>query len=105
MTEEEAKEQGYEVQVGKVPFRSVGKALVYGEVDGFIKIVSDQKTNDLLGVHIIGPHATDLISEAGLAKVLDATPWEISRVIHPHPTLSEIYGEGALAVDGKAIHA
>ncbi len=105
LTEEEAKEQGYEVQVGKVPFRSVGKALVYGEVDGFIKIVSDQKTNDLLGVHIIGPHATDLISEAGLAKVLDATPWEISRVIHPHPTLSEIYGEGALAVDGKAIHA
>lgn len=105
LTEEEAKQQGMDVQVGKVPFRSVGKALVYGEVDGFIKIISDKKTKDLIGVHIIGPHATDLISEAGLAKVLDATPWEISRVIHPHPTLSEIYGEGALAVDGKAIHA
>jgi dihydrolipoamide dehydrogenase len=58
----------------------------------------------LLGVHIIGPHATDMISEAGLAKVLDATAWEISQVIHPHPTLSEAYLEAALAVDGKAIH-
>jgi dihydrolipoamide dehydrogenase len=104
LTESEAKEKGFDVKVGKFPVRALGKALVFGEIDGFIKIVSDAKTDDLLGVHIIGPHATDLISEAGLAKVLDATAWEISQYIHPHPTLSEMYGEAALQVDGKAIH-
>ncbi|WP_124727230.1 dihydrolipoyl dehydrogenase [Staphylospora marina] len=105
LTEAEAKEQGYEVKVGKFPFRGVGKALVFGEVDGFIKIISDKKTDDLLGVHIIGPHATDMISEAGLAKVLDATAWEIAHTIHPHPTLSEAFMEAAHAVDGKPIHS
>lgn len=104
LTETEAVARGYEVKVGKFPFRGVGKALVYGEVDGFIKIISDGKTDDLLGVHIIGPHATDLISEAGLAKVLDATAWEITQMIHPHPTLSEAYLEAALMMDGQAIH-
>ncbi|SFS92639.1 dihydrolipoyl dehydrogenase [Marininema halotolerans] len=104
LSEAEAKEKGHTVQVGKFPIRGAGKSLVFGESDGFIKLVMDQETEDLLGVHIIGPHATELIAEAGLAKVLDATPWEISQVIHPHPTLSEIYGEGALAVLGKQIH-
>lgn len=103
-TEEEAKENGINVKVGKFSFRSNGKALVFGEPDGFVKIVANRDTNDLLGVHIIGPHATDLISEAGLAKVLDATPWEIGQTIHPHPTLSEAFAEAALAVDGNAIH-
>ena len=69
-----------------------------------MKIIADADTNDFLGVHMIGPHVTDMISEAGLAKVLDATPWEIAHTIHPHPTLSEAMGEAALAVDGKAIH-
>ncbi|WP_092035862.1 dihydrolipoyl dehydrogenase [Planifilum fulgidum] len=105
LTEEEAKRQGYSVKIGKFPFRATGKSLVFGETDGFIKIIADKKTEDLLGVHIIGPHATDLISEAGLAKLLDATPWEISHTIHPHPTLSEVFGEAALAVEGEAIHA
>jgi dihydrolipoamide dehydrogenase len=104
LTEAEAKAKGHEVKVGKFPFRAIGKALVLGEVDGFIKIISDKKTDDLLGVHMIGPHATDMISEAGLAKVLDATAWEISHAIHPHPTLSEVFGEASLAVDGKTIH-
>ncbi|TCP70701.1 dihydrolipoyl dehydrogenase [Baia soyae] len=104
LTEQEAKDRGHEVKVGKFPFRGVGKSLVFGETDGFIKMISDAKTDDLLGVHIIGAHATDLIGEAGLAKVLDATAWEIARAIHPHPTLSEVFGEVALAVDGKAIH-
>ncbi|MBA4542950.1 dihydrolipoyl dehydrogenase [Thermoactinomyces daqus] len=104
LTEAQAKEKGYELKVGKFPFRAIGKSLVQGEVDGFIKIISDRETDDLLGVHIIGPHATELISEAGLAKVLDATAWEISHAIHAHPTLSEVYGEAALAVDGKPIH-
>jgi dihydrolipoamide dehydrogenase len=104
-SEEEAKEKGYDVKVGKFPFRGVGKSLVFGESDGFIKLVADKKTEDILGVHIIGPHATDLISEAGLAKVLDATPWEITQVIHPHPTLSEAYGEVSMAFEGLPIHS
>ncbi|MGB3101816.1 MAG: dihydrolipoyl dehydrogenase, partial [Psychrobacillus psychrotolerans] len=104
ITEQQAKEQGFDVKVGKFSFKAIGKALVYGESDGFVKIVADKATNDILGVHMIGPHVTDLISEAGLAMVLDATPWEIAHTIHPHPTLSEVMGEAALAVDGKAIH-
>ncbi|OLS40128.1 dihydrolipoyl dehydrogenase [Bacillus sp. MRMR6] len=105
ITEEQAKEKGHKVKVGKFSFRAIGKALVYGESDGFVKIVADKETNDILGVHMIGPHVTDMISEAGLAMVLDATPWEIGHTIHPHPTLSEAIGEAALAVDGKAIHS
>jgi dihydrolipoamide dehydrogenase len=105
LTEEEAKEKGYSVKTGKFMFKAIGKALVYGETDGFVKLIADSDTDDLLGVHMIGPHVTDMISEAGLAKVLDATPWEIAHTIHPHPTLSEAIGEAALAVDGKAIHS
>jgi dihydrolipoamide dehydrogenase len=104
-TEAEAKEKGYNVKTGKFSFRAIGKALVYGESDGFVKLVVDEDTDDLLGVHMIGPHVTDMISEAGLARVLDATPWEIGKTIHPHPTLSEAIGEAALAVQGKAIHS
>jgi len=104
LTEDEAKEKGHNVKTGKFSFRAIGKALVFGESDGFVKIVADKDTNDILGVHMIGPHVTDMISEAGLARVLDATPWEVAHTIHPHPTLSEAIGEAALAVDGKAIH-
>lgn len=104
LTEEQAKEQGYDVKTGKFSFKAIGKALVFGDTDGFVKIVADKQTDDLLGVHMLGPHVTDMISEAGLAKVLDATPWEIAHSIHPHPTLSEVMGEAALAVDGKQIH-
>ncbi|GIO21855.1 dihydrolipoyl dehydrogenase [Oceanobacillus sp. J11TS1] len=104
LTEKQANEEGYELKVGKFPFKAVGKALVYGEAEGFVKIITDKKTQDLLGVHMIGPHVTDMISEAGLAKVLDATAWEISQTIHPHPSLSEVIGEAALAVDGIQIH-
>lgn len=103
-TEEEAKANGHQVKIGKFQFRAIGKALVYGEPNGFVKIIADSETDDLLGVHMIGPHVTDMITEAGLAKVLDATPWEMAHTIHPHPTLSEAIGEAALAVDGKAIH-
>lgn len=105
LTEKEAKEQGYTLKTGKFSFKPLGKALVHGENDGFVKLVVDAATNDLLGVHMIGPHVTDMISEAGLARVLDATPWEIGHTIHPHPTLSEAIMEAALAVDGLAIHS
>ncbi len=104
LTEEQANNLGHTIKVGKFPFKAIGKALVYGEMEGFVKIIADQDTNDLLGVHMIGPHVTDLISEAALAMLLDATPWEIGETIHPHPSLSEVIGEAALAVDGKAIH-
>ena len=96
-TEEEAIQKGYKVKIGKFSFKAIGKALVFGESDGFVKMIVDEETDDLLGVHMIGPHVTDLISEAGLARVLDATPWEIAHTIHPHPSLSEAIGEAALA--------
>lgn len=105
LTEEQAKEQGYDVKIGKFSFKAIGKALIYGDSDGFVKFVADKKTEDLLGVHMIGPHVTDMISEAALARVLDATAWEVAESVHPHPTLAEIMGEAALAVDGKAIHS
>lgn len=104
MTEAEAKDQGFDVKVGKFPFQANGKALVYGDTAGFVKLISNQANDDLLGVHMVGPHVTDMISEAGLAKLLDATPWEISESVHPHPTLSEAIGEAALAIKGLQIH-
>ncbi|WP_432358686.1 dihydrolipoyl dehydrogenase [Sporosarcina sp. UB5] len=104
LTESQAKEQGFDVKIGKFPFAAIGKALVNGNTDGFVKIIADKKSDDILGVHMIGGHVTDLISEAGLAMVLDATPWEVGSTIHPHPSLSEVIGEASLAVDGVAIH-
>ncbi|HET7627484.1 MAG TPA: dihydrolipoyl dehydrogenase [Bacillales bacterium] len=104
LTEKQALDQGYDVKIGKFPFAAIGKALIYGESDGFVKLVSNKKNDDLLGVHMVGPHVTDMISEAALARVLDAASWEVAETIHPHPSLAEIIGEAALAVDGKAIH-
>lgn len=103
-TEEEAKKSGFKTKVAKFPFKAIGKALIFGNSEGFVKLVVDEETEDLLGVHMIGPHVTDLISEGALARVLDATPWEIAQTIHPHPSLSEIFGEVALGVNGKALH-
>ncbi|MEK4511652.1 dihydrolipoyl dehydrogenase [Paenibacillus anaericanus] len=103
ITEKEAREQGREIKVGKVPFSAIGKALILGERDGFVKILSDANTNDIVGVHMIGAHVTELISGASLAQLLDATPWEIGQAVFAHPSLSEIIGEAALAVDGHAI--
>lgn len=104
MTEEEALKEGYQIQVGKFPFQGIGKAHIEGDPIGFSKVITDEQTKDILGVHIVGKNATDLISEAGLAKVLDATAWEISKTIHPHPSLSEVIYESALAVDDLQIH-
>lgn len=102
-TEKEAKALGHETVTGKFPFSAIGKAIVYGMKDGFVKVVADAKSGDILGVQMIGPHVTDLIGEAALAQILDATPWEVGEAIHAHPTLSEIIGEAMLAVDGRAI--
>jgi dihydrolipoamide dehydrogenase len=103
LTEQQAADRGIKVKIGKISFKPIGKALVYGETDGFVKVIADEETNDILGVHMIGPHVTDMISEAGLAQMLNATPWEVGQTIHPHPTLAEALGEAMLAVDGRAI--
>ncbi|MFS0722736.1 dihydrolipoyl dehydrogenase [Paenibacillus sp. 1P07SE] len=102
-TEYEVKKLGLEVKTGKVPFAAIGKAWVRGETEGFVKVIADRATGDLLGVHIIGPGATDMISEAALAQLLDATPWEASQAIRPHPSLSESLGEAMMAVDGQSL--
>ncbi|WP_159882248.1 dihydrolipoyl dehydrogenase [Paenibacillus puerhi] len=102
-TESQARDQGRKVKTAKLAFQGLGKARVLGETDGFVKVVADEESGDILGVHMIGPQVTDYISEAALASLLQATPWEVGQTIHPHPTLSEILGEAMLAVDGKSI--
>ena len=104
LTEAQCAERGLKVRIGKAPFQAIAKALIGGEYEGFVKVIEDAETRDTVGVHIIGPHATDLIAEASLAFELDATPWEIGRATHAHPTLSEAIGEAAMAVDGQSIN-
>ncbi|MCA1581817.1 MAG: dihydrolipoyl dehydrogenase [Acidobacteria bacterium] len=104
LTEAKARERGYDVVVGKFPFSAIGKARIINETAGFVKIVAEKKYDEVLGVHIIGPKATELISEAGAALRLEATSEELVRTIHAHPTLSEAMHEAAEAVAGHAIH-
>jgi dihydrolipoamide dehydrogenase len=104
LTEAQATEKGHKLKIGKVPFQAIAKAIIGGEYEGFAKVIADVDTNDTLGVHIVGPHATDLIAEASLAFELDATPWEIGGATHAHPTLSEVIGEAAMAVDGQSLN-
>ena len=104
LTEQEARDQGFAVRVGKFPFQANARALINGEAEGFAKVVSDDKSGEILGVHLIGPHVTELIAEPTLAKLLESTPYEIGLSIHAHPTLSEAVGEASLDVDGRAIH-
>jgi len=105
LTEQEAKKRGYEVKIGRFPFGSLAKPRILGHDGGFVKVVSEAKYDEVLGVHMIGPHATDLISEACLALQLEATCEEIARTIHPHPTLAEALMQAAEAVYGLAIDA
>jgi len=104
LTEQQCQERSLPYKVGKVPFQAIAKAIIGGEYEGFAKVIGNTETGDTLGVHIIGPHATDLVAEATLAFSLEATPWEIGGATHPHPTLSEVVGEAALAVDGRSIN-
>jgi dihydrolipoamide dehydrogenase len=104
LTEEQVKAAGTPYKVGKVPFQAIAKALIGGEYEGFAKVIAHQETDETLGVHIVGPHATDLIAEASLGFQLEATPWEIGGSTHAHPTLSEVVGEAAMAVDGRSIN-
>jgi dihydrolipoamide dehydrogenase len=104
LTEAQAREQGYDIEVGKLPWVAIGRAVAAGHTDGFIKIVRDKQYSEILGAHIVGPHATELIAEFVIGRHLESTVEEMERAIHPHPTLSEGVGEGALAALGRAIH-
>jgi dihydrolipoamide dehydrogenase len=103
-TQAECERDGIPIKIGKVPFQAIGKALIGGDSEGFTKVIAHKETDELLGVHMIGPHVTDLIAEASAAMLFEATAWEIGEAVHPHPTLSEALGEAALAVDGRSIN-
>ena len=104
LSERKARDAGYNVQVGKFPLSANGKARVEGDTVGFAKMVVDGDTDQILGIHLLGGHATELIAEAGLAMLFEATAWELSVTVHPHPTISEVMHEAALAVFGRPLH-
>jgi dihydrolipoamide dehydrogenase len=104
LTEAQAREQGHDVRVGTFPFRALARARMAGETDGFVKIVAEKKYDEVLGVHIIGPRATELVAEAVVALRMEVTVEELIRTMHAHPTMSEAVGEAAHAAHGAAIH-
>jgi dihydrolipoamide dehydrogenase len=104
LTEQEAKEAGHDVRVGTFPFSALGRAKIAGEIEGFVKIVAEKKYDEVLGVHIIGARATELVAEATLALRLECTVEDMIQTIHAHPTMAEAVGEAANAVRGAAIH-
>jgi dihydrolipoamide dehydrogenase len=104
LTERAAKEKGISYKVGKFPYTASGKARAYGETDGFVKLLIGQPHGEILGAHIIGAEATELIAELGLAITLEATHEEIDATIHAHPTLSEMVHEASEQAYGQAIH-
>jgi dihydrolipoamide dehydrogenase len=104
LTEAKARELGYDVKVAKFPFSASGKARILGEEEGFVKVVSETKYDELLGVHIIGPHATEIIHECIVALHLESTAEELGRAIHAHPTVSEAIMEAAEGIHGLTIH-
>lgn len=104
LTEAQARERGHDVRIGRFPFRANGKAVAIEHTDGMIKVIADAATGEILGVHLVGPDATELLAEAALGLTLESTPRELGWLVHAHPTLSEAVKEAALAVDGEAIH-
>jgi dihydrolipoamide dehydrogenase len=104
LTEAQAKAQGYEVKVGKFPFSANSKASIVGSHEGFVKVVADAKHGELLGVHIIGPQATEMIAESVVALELEATIEELMFTIHAHPTLAEAMLDGFGSVENMAIN-
>ncbi|HQZ18049.1 MAG TPA: dihydrolipoyl dehydrogenase, partial [Vicinamibacteria bacterium] len=105
LSEAEARKRGYDVVIGKFNFGNLAKPRILGHDHGFIKVVSEKKYDQVLGVHMVGPHATDLISEACLGLQLETTTEEIAKTIHPHPTLGEAMMQAAESVYGMAIDA
>ena len=104
LTEEQAREQGLDIDVGKFPWAGNGRALAAGDATGFVKVIRDRRYSEVVGAHIVGPHATELIAEFVMARHLESTAEEIDRAMHPHPTLSEAVAEGALGALGRALH-
>ncbi len=104
LTEEQAREKGFDIEVGKFPWVGIGRAVAAGHTDGFVKIIRDKKYSEILGAHIVGPSATELIAEFVVGRHLESTVEEMEVAIHPHPTLSEGVSEGALAALGRPIH-
>jgi dihydrolipoamide dehydrogenase len=104
MTEAQAREAGHEIDVGKFPFSANGRARTAGETDGHVKIIRDRKYGEVLGAHIVGAHASELIGEFIVGRHLETTAEEMDRAMHPHPTLSEAIAEAALASLGHALH-
>jgi dihydrolipoamide dehydrogenase len=104
LTETQAREEGYDVRVGRFPLTASGRALTYGETDGFIKFVSEARFGEVLGLHIVAPHASEMIHEGGLGLALEATLDEFITTVHGHPTLGEAIREAALAARGEALH-
>ncbi|MFQ5866064.1 MAG: dihydrolipoyl dehydrogenase, partial [bacterium] len=104
ITEQKAKEAGYSIKVGRFPFRANGKSIAVGETEGMVKLIFEEKYGELLGAHIIGVEATDMIAELGVAKTLESTHLEVLKTVHAHPTLSEAVMEAAGQAFGEAIH-
>ena len=104
LTEQQAKEAGHEIRVGKFNFRANGKALGINEYEGFVKLVVDKKYGEILGAHLVGPEVTDLTGELSLAKSMELTPAELAHAVHAHPTLTEVIAEAALDSMGEALH-
>ncbi|SVD21385.1 uncharacterized protein METZ01_LOCUS374239, partial [marine metagenome] len=104
LTEAQAREQGFDIEVGKFPWVGNGRALAGGHTEGFVKVVRDKEYSEILGAHIVGPHATELIAEFVVGRHLEGTVEEMDRAMHPHPTLSEAVAEAALGALGRAIH-
>ena len=104
MTEENAKAQGYELKVGKFPYRGNGKAVALGESEGLVKTIFNAKTGELLGAHMLGAEVTELIQGFAIGKTLETTEAELMHTIFPHPTLSEMMHESTLDAYGRVIH-
>ena len=104
LTEDEAKDRGYEIKIGKFPFSASGKAQASGKSEGFVKVIFDAKYGEWLGCHMIGAGVTDMISEAVLARKLETTGHEVLKTVHPHPTMSEAVMESVAAAYGEVIH-
>jgi dihydrolipoamide dehydrogenase len=105
LTEQQCTERGIATKKGVFNFAAVGKAVIVGETEGFAKVIADAETDEVLGVHLVGPSVTDLIAEAALGMTLETTAWEIGAATHPHPTLAEALGEAAMAVAGRQINS
>jgi len=103
-TEQELKTAGIKYKAGQFPFMANGRARVLGETSGFVKVLADANTDRILGVHMIGPYVSEMISEAVMAMEFAASSEDIARIVHAHPSLSEVLHEAALGVDKRALH-